>query len=136
MSQFMMDTKDYDRIEQKVMSFSDGSKAEKIINSCLSGEGAEILKEGIHTLLPVSGRQWSGKSAAAKSAHPFSKVNGNLSVRIVARGRYGYLYFPDDGSNTVRHAGGQNFMYLGAESKAKKVADTIVDKLIEGLEGK
>lgn len=131
-----MDTKQYERIAEQILKYTDGSEAERIINNYLAGEGAELLKSGIHDILPVSGRHWSGKAPAAKSTDPFAKINGNLSVRITTKDRYAYLYFPDDGSTTKNHVGGQNFMYLGAESKAQKVADNIVDKLIDGLEGK
>lgn len=135
MSNFQMDAGDLEKVADAIMRFSDGKEAEQIINDYLIGEGGDILKQGIHDLLPVSGRTWAGKGAAAKSSDPFKKkTETNLSVVIHAPGRYHYLYFPDDGDDTVHHYGNQQFMFFGAENKAEEIGDNIVNKLLEGLE--
>ncbi|WP_278924749.1 hypothetical protein [[Clostridium] scindens] len=134
MSSFELDAKDFGRVLDTVQQFADGSQAEDIINEYLHGEGAEELKEAIKSLLPVSGRTWRGKEAAAKSADPFRQTNGNLSVKIHTKGAYHYLYFPDDGSDTDRHYGNQQFMFRGAEEKSQDIVNTMIDKMLRRLE--
>lgn len=135
MSYFELDTKSMDKVTDAIMQLSDKSEAEQIINEYLIGEGGDILKQGIHEMLPVSGRTWPGKIAPAKSVDPLNKKeNGNLSVTIRSKGKYHYLYFPDDGDNTIHHYGNQQFMFKGAEAKSEEVGDNIVDKLLEKLE--
>ena len=55
-----------------------------------------------------------------------------LSVTIRTKNAYHYLYFPDDGSTTRRHHGGQEFMKRGAEKKQSK----IIDRIMQGLTSK
>ena len=59
--------------------------------------------------------------------------NETLAVTIRSRPAYNYLYFPDDGSNTLRHAGGQHFFQSGAEESADQIIDLCVSKLIENF---
>lgn len=135
MSSFSIDAEGLDRIYDTVAKFADGSEAEKIINEELLGEGGDIIKQHIQSLLPASGRTFSGKRAAASDTDPFNKLkDGNLSVTITTKSGYGYLYFPDDGSDTVHHAGGQNFMFQGGADASEEVADAIINKLLEKFE--
>lgn len=107
--------------------------AGRVIDEVLHGEGAEIIKDRIAQLIPESGRSWSGKAPAAAVAMPgkFSQDNESLAVTIAARGRYGYLYFPDDGSNTRKHAGGQHFFQSGGESAAADVIERCISHLVD-----
>lgn len=109
-----------------------GAEAERVINDTLHDEGAKVIKEDIAKLLPSSGRNWSRKKAPARSAMPraFQQDNDLLAVTIAARGAYHYLYFPDDGSNTRRHAGNQRFMKRGAENATSKVIESCLGKLV------
>lgn len=135
MSQFVLDATKINRLQEKVMAFGNGEKAEGIINDYLWTEGAETIKNRIHDRLPVSGRKpWSKKAIAAKSAQPFNVRKENLAVKIVTKYKYHYLYFPDDGSNTKNHYGNQQFMFDGALNSANKIIDDVVEKLIEKLE--
>ena len=113
-----------------------GEESGDIIDEVLHGEGAEEIKRKIVPLIPSSGRTWKGKGAPASSAMPgrFSVDKGQLSVTIAARGKYGYLYFPDDGSNTAKHAGNLQFMMHGAEAAEPKVIELCVGKLLEKLQ--
>ena len=125
---------EYDAIDRLVSAMAEyDGKSGQIVNEVLHGEGAQEIKEQITALLPISGRSWRGKRAAAAVAMPgaFSQDNGTLSVTIAARGAYGYLYFPDDGSNTMRHAGGQHFMERGAEAAAETIIDRCISRLTE-----
>lgn len=110
-----------------------GADTEKAINEVLHGEGAQIVKESIARLLPESGRKWKGKGRSAKAAMPgaFTQEDENLVVKISAKGKYGYLYFPDDGSNTRKHRGNQQFMKKGAENARDKISELIIGKLTE-----
>jgi len=110
-----------------------GAGAGQLIDSVLQTQGAQLIKEQIAMLLPSSGRTWKGKPAPASVAMPgkFTQSNGPLSVTISARGRYGYLYFPDDGTNTKRHAGNQQFMMRGAENATAQIVDLCIGKLTE-----
>lgn len=111
------------------------NEGEQIVNEVFHGEGAELIKEGIIDILPVSGRKWEGKKRAAKSAKPFKSLNTNLAVTVYTISSYGYLYFPDDGSNTKRHEGNQHFMIKGAENQSGKIIDICLDKLTKAIEG-
>lgn len=134
MSYFELDVRQCDEIVKVIENFADGSEAEKIINEYLTGEGGDLLKQSIHDLLPVSGRTWKRKKRAAKLTDPFKKTSGNLSVKISTKGAYHYLYFPDDGSNTERHRGNQQFMFQGASNKSDEIANEVIDRLLERLE--
>lgn len=135
MSYFELDSRDAEKIIEKVIKFSDGREAEEIINQFLWREGGELISNEIRNILPVSGRTWAGKEPAAKSVDPFLKdTSKNLQVRIRTKGKYHYLYFPDDGSDTIHHVGNQQFMFDGASRKAEEISEKIVDKLVKRLE--
>ena len=118
---------DVDELEEM---FSRYDKAEDVINDVLHKFGAELIKKEISNILPVSGRHWRGKAKAAKSAKPFNQLNRNLTVIVKSKSKYNYLYFPDDGSNTIRHFGNQRFMEKGAENASDEIIDTILDRLV------
>lgn len=111
------------------------NRGEEIVNEVLHGEGSEILKSGITELIHPSGRTWEKKKKASKIAKPFRTINSNLSVTIYARSGYEYLYFPDDGSNTRRHAGRQHFMLKGTQNQSGKVIDMCLLKLNKAIDG-
>lgn len=108
----------------------------QIVDEVLQNEGREEIEARIARLIPRSGRRWKGKARAAADAMPasFAHFAGPGYVEIVGRGRYGYLYFPDDGSNTRRHAGNKQFMRRGAEAATARVIEMCVGKLIEQFE--
>lgn len=133
MGWFEFDAGSIDDLYETMVSYGAGSG--QIIDKVLRTEGAEEIKKQIARLLPSSGRHWKGKAPAASSAMPgrFDQDNGELSVTIAARGKYHYLYFPDDGSNTRKHAGNKQFMLHGAEAAAPKVVELCVGKLAEAF---
>ena len=106
-----------------------------LIDEVLRGEGAEEIKKEITPLLPISGRTWKGKAKSASAVMPqrFTQENSSLSVTIKASGTYHYLYFPDDGSNTKRHIGNQEFMRRGAENASDRILDLCIGKLTENF---
>ena len=84
--------------------------------------------------MPVSGREWKGKKTAAKSAKSLTDLKGNLFVWVKTTNNYHYLYFPDDGTNTRRHVGNQQFFLKGAESQQETIVDLCIKKLVDSFE--
>lgn len=102
----------------------------RVINDVLHNEGAEVIQNKIESILPVSGRNWKKKKKAASAAKPFTHVDELLAVTVKTRNAYGYLYFPDDGGNTKRHAGNQQFMMRGAENSEDRIIEICLGKLL------
>lgn len=127
-----MNTEDFERLHKALERFP--GNAEDAINEVLHGEGANLIKESIRQLIPVSGRTWKGKAAPASEGNSLMSVPGNLSVTTKSTKRYQYLYFPDDGTNTRRHVGNQQFFPRGAEEVASEIADVIIDKVTTKFE--
>ena len=124
---------DYDsakKLEETIQQYQKG--AEEKINRYLHGKGYEMFNKAIHNAMPESGRSWKGKKASAKSANSLQDKDKseNLAVTIRAKTAYGYLYFPDDGSNTVKHAGNEQFMKRGAENATDRIVDICLGKLM------
>lgn len=126
----VFDAGEIDELAQMMEEY--GDSAQRVIDEVLHGEGAEEIKLQIARILPVSGRRWRGKRSPASSAMPgaFDQDDDMLAVTIAARGNYSYLYFPDDGSNTVKHAGNQQFMKRGAENATSRIVELCLGKLV------
>lgn len=131
MANFTLEAADFDRLANLIKEFPD--RAVDAINEILWDEGGQLINDAIMELLPRSGRSWSGKAAAAKNSAPFTQTNENLSVTVRTKGVYHYLYFPDDGSTTLRHEGGQEFMYRGAESEQDRIIYLCVANILHEL---
>lgn len=131
MSYFKLEAAEFDRLAALIKEFPD--RAVDAINEILWSEGGQIINDAIMELLPRSGRSWSGKAAAAKNAAPFTQTNENLSVTVHTKGEYHYLYFPDDGSTTLRHEGNQHFMFKGAENEQTRIIDLCVANILHEL---
>ena len=132
MAVFKLEATEYDRLLQAAKNFP--GNAEKVINEVLHTEGRQLIQEGIRNLMPESGRSWKGKKAAAKDAKSLTDKKGNLSITVHTKTAYNYLYFPDDGSNTRKHVGNQQFFLKGAESKQESIIDLCVNRLINSFE--
>lgn len=132
-AKYRVDAEGLENISEAMEKY--GAGAGQIVDGVLQGEGAMLIKGEIAKLLPRSGRKWKKKGAPAAVAMPaaFTQQNSPLAVTISARGKYGYLYYPDDGSNTRRHAGNQQFMRRGAEAATERIIDLCVGKLTEGM---
>lgn len=128
---YTLDMDEFERLHDAMQQYE--GHAGPLVDEVLHGEGAELIKEKIAMILPSSGRTWKRKGAPASAVMPgrFSQDTNPMTVTIAARGKYHYLYFPDDGSNTKRHAGNQQFMQRGAESAASEIIDLCIGKLIE-----
>lgn len=130
MAKFEMDYSDISSITSLVSAYeSDGLK---VINDIIHNEAGEVIRSNINMLLPESGRTWKGKKSPAVKATPFKEDTSEMmAITIKTKGSYNYLYFPDDGSNTKRHAGGQQFMVRGAEASAGKIIELCLGRLAE-----
>lgn len=130
--QFKLDAQEFERLIAAIKAFGDG--AEDAVNGVLHGRGADVIKAEIHKLLPESGRVWDGKPVAAKKTDPFKAEGFNLGVTVKSKPDYYYLYFPDDGGNSNRHAGNQQFMRRGGEAATQEVIDMCVEALTKTLD--
>lgn len=134
-AQATIDLKDFDRFMDHLEKYRGDS--EKLINEYLAGTGYEKIRMHIRDLLPVSGRTWKRKKTAARTASPeavFRPLATNLAVTTYTRTNYNYLYFPDDGSNTRRHAGNQQFMLGGAQAAGEEIVDDLCARLAAAFE--
>ena len=130
---------DYSEIEKlsDALEQYHGKRAEDAINDVLHNQAGKLIAEAIVPLIHKSGRNWKGKAPSATSVMPFAQEDGNLSVTVGTiknKKRYQYLYFPDDGSNTYKHAGNQRFMRRGGEAEAGHIVDLCVSELIKAFE--
>ena len=128
---------DFDNLDRVIINFQKtGYRAEKAINDVLHSYAGTAIEENIRPFMPESGRKpWEGKKKAAKQAKPFKKIKGNLSVTVTTKTPYCYLYFPNDGSNTKRHRGNQQFMYKGVEQAAPDIIEQCTARIIEEIGG-
>lgn len=125
----------YEQAEKLTENLSKaGDAAERVINDTLHGFGGKEIMENIMNILPVSGRTWKGKRAAASKTQPFKQENSNLAVTVKSKSNYNYLYFPDDGSNTIRHAGNLHFMHRGAENAAEEIIKQCNENIVQEIE--
>lgn len=129
MAVFRLEAAEFERLEQVMKNFPD--EAEKAINEVLHNEGSQLIKESIRNLIPVSGRNWKGKKAPAKTGNSLTDVKENLSITVQTTKNYQYLYFPDDGTNTRRHAGNQQFFLKGAEEQQSTIIDLCINRLTQ-----
>ncbi len=112
-----------------------GARAEQIISGVMQSYAGNRIIEKITPILPESGRKWKGKRKAARQAQPLRTENKDLSVIVRSKSPYHYLYFPDDGSNTVHHHGDQRFMYRGAEAAVPDIIEQCITEITEEIGG-
>lgn len=128
MSVFKLNSQDFERLEEAMKSFQ-GNTVETI-NEVLHNEGGQLIHDEIKRLMPMSGKRWKGKKAPAKTSNSLLIVGGNLSVTVTTKKAYQYLYFPDDGSNTRRHAGNQQFFSSSGENQKEEILNRCINRLV------
>lgn len=131
MSQFNINDTGLKQLEEHMKNFA--GNVEEVINDVLHNEAAPLAQDAIRRLMPVSGKSWKGKKAAAKSGKSMQSVNYNLAVEVKTTKDYQYLYFPNDGTNTRRHAGQQFFFEKGGEAVQNDVVERCVARLTENF---
>lgn len=107
---------------------------ENAINEVLHNQAGEVIQEQIKLLMPASNRTWRGKKPPAKTSNSLKNVNENLAVTVTTTSNYHYLYFADDGTNTRKHIGNQQFFASGGEKSESKIVDLCIGRLIEEFE--
>lgn len=129
------DAHDFDEVIKTAQKFGDGALA--LVDDIIHKEAGDLIRAEVSKLIPESGRTWKGKKAAAAKSDPYGtdKTETMLAVTVHTRSGYHYLYFPDDGSNTKRHAGNQQFFKRGAENAAPDIIDLCVSRLIDEFNG-
>ena len=125
----------FDGVEQlgnRLRRFGEG--AGQVIQGVYEDFAAKEIKSNILPLVHSSGRVFKGHRQGAKSAGPEKvfghRVNG-LSLVVRTNAKFGYLYFPDDGTNTKRHAGRQNFMGRGLERSTNDIVERCIAALAD-----
>ena len=127
-----VDATEMDRLMEVAQQWPQVS--EDAINDVLHGEGGRLIGLRIDNLIPVSGRTFKGHTSGAKGSAWQSYDKPNLGVTVAARGKRAYLYFPDDGTNTKRHAGNKQFFAKGAEDATDEVVDLCIYTMIQRME--
>lgn len=108
---------------------------EKEVNAVLHNEGGQLIKNAVQRLIPVSDvKPWNGKPKHARDAQSLKIVPYNLAVKVTTKGSYGYLYFPDDGTNTRRHVGNQQFFKKGGDSVVSEIVERCITRLCGSVE--
>lgn len=112
-----------------------GGSVEDAVNEVLHGPAGQLIADKISPLIHPSGRTFKGHTASASvSVWPRFQTAGNLVVEVGTKSRFNYLYFPDDGSNTKRHAGNQRFMERGAKAASEEITSLCIEAILERLE--
>ena len=132
MSTFTLETESLDRLQKAMKDFQ--GDTETTINEVLHKEASPLIQDAVRRLIPVSGRTWNGKKPPAKRGKSLKDEKGNLSITVKSSKNYNYLYFPDDGSNTRRHAGNQQFFLRGGKSQESEIVNRCIGKLVNSLE--
>lgn len=128
MARFEMDANEVERLFNTVKNFP--GNAEKSINEVFHNDAPPIVSEEIKWLMPFSDAVWKGKAPHAKLAKSLTDEKANLSFTVKTTGKYNYLYFPDDGTNTKRHVGNQQFFQRGGENKQTEIIDRCINRIV------
>lgn len=136
MARFEMDTNEVERLYNAIRNFP--GNAEEAINDVFHNDAPPLVSDAIKRLIPTSGRTWRGKAPAAKMAKSSvterKDERKNLAFAVGTTAKYHYLYFPDDGSNTRRHVGNQQFFQRGGEAKQSEIVDRCITRITENFE--
>lgn len=129
MAVLSIDATEIDKLQKAMKEFQ--GNTEDTINDVLHNFAGDRAQVDIYRLMPVSAKK---KGKHAKHSNSLSNINGNLSVTVTARGKWGYLYFPDDGENTRRHIGNQRFFERGGEAAQDEIIERCITKLTNNFE--
>lgn len=132
MARLELDAREVDRLLQAAQDFQ--GDAESAINEVLHTEASPLIQDAIRRLMPVSGKTWRGKKPPAKTSKSLTDEKENLAITVKTSKRYQYLYFPDDGTNTRRHVGNQQFFWRGGESQQNEIIDRCVSRMVNDFE--
>lgn len=124
-----INTTEFGQLEEAMKAYT--GDVEEAINEVLHEEAPPIIQDSIRRLMPRSDvKSWKGKKPHAKDSESLRNINGNLSVTITTQKNYQYLYFPNDGTNTRRHVGNQQFFEQGGEAVTADIVERCMRRLI------
>ena len=131
---FKIDFAEAEKLQQVMKDYQ--GNTEDAINDVLHNYAGDRAQVDIYALMPVSdpAKVWAGKAPHAKLSKSLRNVFGNLSVTVTTSGDYSYLYFPDDGTNTRRHAGNQQFFARGGDAATNDSVERCVIRLTNEFE--
>ena len=118
---------------QTLMKEYEGN-VEDAINDVLHNQAGTLIANSVRNLIPVSGKSWKGKAPAAKTGKSLTNINENLAVTTTTTKKYQYLYFPNDGTSTQRHAGNQQFFEKGGEAVKNDIIERCILRLTNNFE--
>ena len=129
---FALEGDDFEKLVESIKSYGDG--AAEIVTDVIHDSGDDIYRR-IDPLINPSGRTFRGHSSGAKGSKWQRYDTGEpLAITVATTSSRHYLYFPDDGSNTKRHFGNQQFMLRGAEAAAPEILEKGIEALIDNFE--
>lgn len=126
---FKIEFAEAEKLQQAMKNYQ--GETEDVINDVLHNYAGDRAQEDIVRLMPVSSKK---QGSHAKHSNSLRNVLGNLSVTVTTKGNFGYLYFPDDGTNTRRHAGNQQFFARGGDAAMNDIVDRCVTRLTNEFE--
>lgn len=130
---FEIKIEEFARLEEAMKAYQ--GNVTETVNEVLHSQAGKLILDEIKRLIPESGRKaWRGKAAPAKDGKSLRIIKGNLFVTVATTNPYHYLYFPDDGSNTRRHVGNQQFFPKGAENKTEEIINRCIGRLTDSFE--
>lgn len=134
MSRFDLYVSEFDALQRAMKEFQ--GNTEDAINEVLHNEAGQLIHDAVKGLIPTSNRkEWKGKKPPAKTSNSLLiDKNKNLAVTVRTKTAYNYLYFPDDGSNTINHAGNQQFFRKGGESQTEEIVNRCIKKLVNNFD--
>ena len=132
MSSFGLSAAEFEKLQQAIKNFP--GDAEKEINEVLHNEASLLIQDAIRRLMPVSGKKWKGKPLGAQEGNSLTDTKINLGIIVRTQKKYQYLYFPDDGTNTRKHAGNQQFFAKGGESQKEEIINRCMARLMNNFE--
>ena len=131
MSVLTLNAESFAELEKAMVDYQ--GNTEKTINDVLHNEASPLIQDAVRRLIPESKKTWKGKKAAAVDGRSLTDVKENLSVTVKTTKQYQYLYFPDDGTNTRRHVGNQQFFQRGGESQIDEITNRCINRLTENF---
>lgn len=113
-----------------------GQGAGRVVQEVYRDFAADEIKSNILPLVHSSGRVFKGHRRGAKQSgidKVFAHQIEGLSLTVRTTKQFGYLYFPDDGSNTRKHAGQQHFMQRGLNRAEDEIIYRCVVRIMEEI---
>jgi HK97 gp10 family phage protein len=129
---FKVNATELEKLEAAMKAYQ--GDVETTINDVLHNYGGNLIQESVRQFIPESGKTWKGKASSAKAGNSLRSVNENLAVTVTTTKKYQYLYFPDDGTSTKRHAGNQQFFEKGGEAVKDEIIERCISKLTNNFE--